>query len=104
MCYFVYILYSKSTDAYYKGQTSDLEDRFRRHNNKQEKATRNGVPWNLLWYSEKSTRSEALILERKLKNLSRNRTIEFVKKNKTGVAGPDVLTFFVSSQDADTLT
>jgi len=89
MCYFVYILYSKSTDVYYKGQTSDLEDRIRRHNNKQEKATRNGVPWDLIRYFKKSTRSEALTLERKLKNLSRKRLIRFIEHHSEDVAGPD---------------
>ena len=103
MCYFVYILYSKSIDVYYKGQTADLEDRIKRHNNKQEKATRNGVPWDLVWYSKKSTRSEAIILESKLKNLSRERLIRFIKNHRGEVAGPDALTAkCVRGQDADT--
>ena len=90
MSYYVYILFSPSTDSYYKGQTSDLQDRLNRHNNKQEKATRNGVPWYLMWSTEKETRSEALILERKLKNLSREKTTQFMNKYKDGVASPDV--------------
>lgn len=90
MPYFVYILYSESLDIYYKGQTSDLNDRIKRHNNRQEKATQNGVPWKLLWFAEKPSRSEAVILERKIKNLSRKRTIEFIRKNNGGIAGPDV--------------
>ncbi len=90
MPYFVYILYSESLDTYYKGQTSDLEDRLKRHNHKQEKATQNGVPWELVWFTEKPSRSEAIILERKIKNLSRKRTIDFIRKNNGGVAGPDV--------------
>ena len=89
MCYFVYILYSKSADIYYKGQTSDLEDRFRRHNNKQEKATKNGVPWDLVWHCKKSNRSKALHLERKLKNLSRERLLKFIQCHPEDVAGPD---------------
>ena len=90
MPYFVYILYSESLDTYYKGQTSDLDDRLKRHNHHQEKATQNGVPWKLVWFAGKPSRSEAVILERKIKNLSRKRTIDFIRKNTRGVAGPDV--------------
>ena len=71
MCYTVYILYSKSLGSYYKGQTNNLADRIKRHNLKQENATRNGVPWSLVWCTDKSTRSEAVVLEHKLKNLSK---------------------------------
>ena len=90
MSYYVYILYSSSTNSYYKGQTSDLEDRLKRHNNKQEKATKNGTPWKLIWSTTKETRGEALILERKLKNLSREKTIQFINKYKDEFASPDV--------------
>ena len=90
MKYFVYILYSPSVDSFYKGQTSNIEDRIKRHNAAQEKATKNGIPWNLVWSTRKETRGEALILERKLKNLSRERTIDFITKYKDGVASPDV--------------
>lgn len=90
MKYFVYILYSPSTDSFYKGQTSDINDRLSRHNNKQEQPTKFGAPWSLVWSTEKETRKEALILEKKMKNLSRDRTIEFIKKYKDGVASPDV--------------
>ena len=89
MCYFVYILYSESLDSFYKGQTSDLKERLMRHNLKREKATKTGAPWKLLWYTVKESRSEALILESKIKNLSRKRLIEFMRKYKENLAGPD---------------
>ena len=82
MSYSVYILYSSSIDSYYKGQTSDLKDRIRRHNAGYEKATKAGIPWILVWSAIKETRGEALRLERKLKNLSRERTIQFIQKYK----------------------
>ena len=80
MDYFVYILYSPSTDSYYKGQTSNLRERLTRHNNGYEKATKHGVPWKLVWNTKKETLGEALTLERKLKNLSRKRTVQFIEK------------------------
>ena len=80
MSYFVYILYSPSTDSYYKGQTSNLEERLSIHNSGYEKATKYGAPWQLVWSATKETRGEALKLERKLKNLSRKRTIQLIEK------------------------
>ena len=89
MNYSVYILYSESLNVFYKGQTNDLSDRINRHNKGQEKATQYGVPWKLVWSATRSTRSSAIILERKLKNLSRKRLIDFILKYHEGVEGPD---------------
>lgn len=87
----VYILYSRSLDKFYKGQTYDLEDRLHRHNNKREKATATGAPWQLVWVTGKQSRSEGVIFEKKLKNLSRRKLIEFIYKYKQDIAGPDAL-------------
>ena len=73
--YYVYILYSEKKSQFYKGQTNDLADRLVRHNSGFEKATQDGLPWVLFWRTVKSTRSEAVVLERKLKNLSQKDTI-----------------------------
>jgi putative endonuclease len=91
MFYQVYILYSESLDKYYKGQTNDLPGRLKRHNAGQEKATKTGVPWKLLWSISKEDRSSALILESKIKNLSRDKLLNFMMKYVEGVAGPDAL-------------
>ncbi|QIA07969.1 GIY-YIG nuclease family protein [Draconibacterium halophilum] len=80
MKYYVYIIYSLSTDTYYKGQTSCLDSRLSRHNSGYEKSTQHGAPWKLVWSTTKATRGEALYLEKKLKNLSRQKTLEFIKK------------------------
>jgi len=91
MCYYVYILYSKSLDSFYKGQTNDLSDRIYRHNLKRENATKNGAPWALIWSTSKNSRSDAVVLERKLKNLSRKRLLAFIEKYSEGLEeGPDV--------------
>ena len=91
MPYTVYILYSSKLESFYKGQTSAIEDRLSRHNRGAEKATKSGVPWTLVWSAEKESRSEALALESKLKNLSRERLIRFMLKYEDGVASPDEL-------------
>jgi putative endonuclease len=85
MAYFVYILYSRSADVFYKGQTDDLPDRIQRHNQGREKATCQGVPWQLLWSVEKPDRKSAMQLEKKLKNLSRKRLLEFISKYRNGL-------------------
>ena len=91
MPYYTYILYSKSLDRFYKGSTHDIFDRIQRHNRGREKATKYGVPWVLLWKTEKPDRLEAQKLEYKLKNLSRERLCKFMMKYREGVAGPDEL-------------
>ena len=90
MCYTVYIIYSQTSDSFYKGQTKNFSERLFRHNSGYEKSTRNGIPWKLVWSIKKPDRSSALKLERKLKNLTRQRLIEFVNKYTVSVAGPDV--------------
>jgi putative endonuclease len=79
MSHWVYIIYSESADSYYKGQTDNLLDRIKRHNNGWEKATKHGIPWKLMWSAEKADRSSAMKLEKKLKNLTRDRLIKFMK-------------------------
>ena len=83
--FYCYILYSPSTDVFYKGQTADIRQRVLRHNAGFEKSTSSGRPWKMLWYTSKSTRSEAIVLESKLKNLSRKKLIQFMLKYDEGI-------------------
>ncbi len=80
MSYFVYILYSNSIDSFYKGQTNDISQRLLRHNAGYEKYTQKGIPWILIWTKNFETRSEAVILEAKLKNLSKSKLKSFISK------------------------
>lgn len=89
MIFIVYILYSAGIDVYYRGQTSDISGRLKRHNSGRENATKPGILWELVYTTNKVARVEASKLERKLKNLSRERTSQFIQKYKVGVAGPD---------------
>ena len=70
MSFFVYLLESESNGNYYVGQTNNMDERMERHNSGREKYTSVHRPWRLVGKLEKSTRSEAVILERKLKQLS----------------------------------
>ncbi len=91
MRFFVYILYSCSTDKFYKGQTHNVIVRLKQHNDGQEFATRNGRPWKLIWLAEKSSRAEAMKLERKLKNLSRVKLFKFMAKYQNQLFDPLLL-------------
>jgi putative endonuclease len=82
--YFVYILYSAEIDSYYIGQTKHIEQRLNRHNNGYENYTSKGIPWVLVWKGTKPTRTEAQVLEKKLKNLSKERLKQFIEKYKEG--------------------
>ena len=93
MSYYVYVLYSAEKDIFYRGQTNDIKDRLQRHNSGYVKSTSFGKPWKLIWFTEKESRSEALALEKKLKNLSRKKLILFMKKYSQYCAGPDAMSF-----------
>jgi putative endonuclease len=84
--FYVYILYSEPFDKFYIGQTNDFDERLRRHNNGSEKFTSPYLPWTAQCVIEKLTRSEAMTLEKKLKNLNRMKLVKFIEKY--GIVGP----------------
>jgi putative endonuclease len=88
--YFVYIIASLVNKQYYISQTDNLDNRIERHNNGLNKSTKAYRPWELRWWNEYETRSEAVIIETKLKKLKKREGIRsFVKKNYfRGVAQP----------------
>ena len=61
-----YIILSESSLKYYVGQTKNLEDRLHRHNSGHSLSTKCSDNWKLIYKIEFSTRSEAVILERKI--------------------------------------
>ena len=67
MPYFVYILRSESTDAYYIGQTNDLEQRLNKHNLGLVRSTKAARPWVRIWCEAHPTRSLAMKREREIK-------------------------------------
>ena len=73
---YVYILYSETIKRYYVGQTADIESRLERHNNGYVKSTKRGLPWKLVYKIEVHSRSEALILERKIKKRGAKRYLD----------------------------
>jgi len=71
MSFWVYILQSQTTGRHYCGSTSDVERRLRQHNDPDyqlSKTTKRFTgPWKLRWIFECGTRSEAMVLEKRIK-------------------------------------
>jgi putative endonuclease len=79
----VYILYSAVVDRYYVGQTSDLQDRLRRHNQGRSKYTKSGIPWNLVYKEGFETRSQAVQREQELKcSKSREHLVRAIRSER----------------------
>ena len=75
-----YILHSASKDRFYVGHTSDLKDRFKRHNSGRSKSTKYGVPWNIVYTIEFNTKSEAYQFEMLIKSKkSRDYIFQLIK-------------------------
>lgn len=64
----VYVLYSRSFDCIYIGQTDNLVFRLKRHNEGKVRSTKAYAPWELISTEEYATRSEAMRRERALKS------------------------------------
>ena len=69
--FYVYILYSKSSNLYYKGFTTDLEKRLENHLAGKSKYTSTKTDWILFYSKEFEIKKEALIEEKRLKKLNR---------------------------------
>lgn len=92
MSYYVYILQSRVNGSFYKGSTDNLIRRVDEHNKGENLSTARYAPWDLVWFTTKSLQAEAIKLELKLKNLSVQRTVDFILKYPPPyeVGGPDV--------------
>jgi len=71
MAYWVYIIQSQSTAKYYCGYSENVERRLRQHNDPGYRGSRTTKvfqgPWGIIWTKKCADRSEAVILERKIK-------------------------------------
>ena len=85
--YFVYIL--KSDLGYsYIGQTANLEDRLQRHNSDRSTFTKQKGTWHLIAKASVTSLSEAVHLERKLKNFKKaEKAMRYLQK--LGLEQPD---------------
>jgi putative endonuclease len=62
--FYCYVLRSQTIGRRYVGSCEDLTERIRRHNGRDSKATKHGVPWVLAYSESFATRFEAAQRER----------------------------------------
>ncbi|MCS7052308.1 MAG: GIY-YIG nuclease family protein [Ignavibacterium sp.] len=76
MKFYVYILRSKVKDKYYVGHTNNIIRRLKEHNSGKSKFTKKYMPWELLYYEEFESQSEAITKEKYFKTTSGRRLIK----------------------------
>lgn len=88
--HYVYILKSLKIGKHYIGETGNLCDRIKRHNENRSKATKGKGPWKLVIACEVRNKSEAMRLEKKLKSFkSPEKAISYIRKHYSAVEHPD---------------
>ena len=85
MCFYVYVIKSIKSGKTYVGQTQDLEKRLWAHNEGLSPYTRGRGPWELVYFEEFDTRSEAMKREKYFKT-GQGRTFikDILEKGKSG--------------------
>jgi putative endonuclease len=78
--YYIYIIYSKDFDVYYKGFSENVAQRLLYHNENRSRYTSNKGIWELVYSKAFETKKEALVEELRLKKLNR-KSIELLIKN-----------------------
>jgi len=79
--FYVYIIYSKDFDVYYKGFTENVTQRLHYHNENRSRYTSNKGIWELVYSKVFETKKEALVEELRLKKLNR-KSIEVLIQNQ----------------------
>ena len=74
MNFYVYIIYSISSDRYYVGYCADIETRHYKHNCGSTPSTKPYRPWKLVCSEEYTSRTDALKREKQIK-MMKNKTV-----------------------------
>ena len=83
MDYYVYVLQSEMNKKFYFGQSTNVSQRLEKHNKGYSIYTKYFRPWVLFSYKKANSRTEAISIERKLKNLkSKKKVIEFFENQE----------------------
>jgi putative endonuclease len=79
--FYVYIIYSKDFDVFYKGFSENVAQRLLYHNENRSRYTSNKGIWILVYSKAFVTKKEALVEELRLKKLNR-KSIEALIQNR----------------------
>ena len=83
MPFFCYIVYSKSTNRYYVGYTSDIEERIKLHNTGHfggKSFTHKASDWEIFLLIPCDTKEKAVFIESRIKKMKSRKYIENLKK------------------------
>ncbi|WP_264532009.1 GIY-YIG nuclease family protein [Flavobacterium sp. N502540] len=80
--FYVYIIYSKTFDVYYKGFSENIFQRLSYHNDNKSKYTSGKGPWELVYSNVFETKKEALVEELRLKKLNRKSLEVLINEQK----------------------
>jgi len=78
--FFVYILESELDGSFYIGQTSNLENRLKRHNDGRNRSTKTKRPWKIVYFEKVNSRSEAIKLEQKIKSQKKRELVRKIEE------------------------
>ena len=79
--YYGYIIESIKSGKWYYGHSKYPEKRLTEHNAGQNKSTKYGIPWVMIFKKEFESKAEAMKFERYLKSLKNK---DYVRKNVIG--------------------
>ena len=76
--HYLYIIYSKTTNKFYTGETHDIEERLQKHNNHDydNSFTKIATDWKLVLQFNCNDRKSALFLEQFIKKMKSRKFIE----------------------------
>ena len=80
MCHYCYIIYSKSLNRFYVGETSDFEQRLSFHNLGFSEFTSKATDWELFLLIECRDRAMASAIERHIKSMKSGKYIRNLVK------------------------
>ena len=76
--YYTYIIWSKNYDIFYKGVTQNPEHRLEEHNNNLGRFTAGKGPWALVYLKQHTSKTEALIEEKRLNKLNERAILKLI--------------------------
>lgn len=80
--FYIYIIYSKTINKYYVGSCQDIQERLKDHLNSRSKYTKIAKDWELKYFEDFLTRSEAYQREMKIKKMKSRKYIEGLIEHK----------------------
>ena len=81
--HYLYIIYSRSIDKYYVGETPDIKNRVEQHNKHYFKKgfTKSAEDWEIVLSKKCTSKNDAVYIEKFIKRMKSRKFIEKILKN-----------------------